>query len=195
MNRMIKNLVCLFLLSYFVFISNSEAENTKTFLSEHAQQLVKDSNQIFADNIAAMIATPMLLPPGELNSSSKVLNSEQSKALKKYLAMATDISPRERTKECVFQPGISFTIKSEETIENNLPDFAVKRKDHTRGLQILLCFNCDVWAIGNIRYAGALNPVNKEEIVAFGDSKPFRKELLKLSREIFKDSRIKLPES
>lgn len=197
MTETLRYLTCLSFSIFFFITSVSAVEPPHSFLSEEAKKIIKDSTYIYADNLEAMIITPELLPPDRYDLDSKILNSDQVNSLKKYIEAAHDINLIERSKDCVFQPGISFVIANEAPGKGTKARLKDLLDENSKSIQILLCFNCDLWAIGNINEINSSNSLHKKQIIAYGDSRPHRKELLKLMREIFKSDKpwVALPEN
>jgi hypothetical protein len=158
-----------------------------SFLSKHAKRVIQESRSVEASMVKAMPAKPLYIPGR--SDHPKTLTPEQRKTLVATLLSAKEIDPKDRLPTCMFEPGIKFTFYSDEaTIAVNSQAtptagnlFTVMNRP-TSTLSILICFNCDVWAIASTDLGPWLRP---DGVFAFGDSRPERAALMELKNALF----------
>lgn len=169
---MFKRLIlCLFLFTYFQTTAFAEQ---RSFLSDYAKSILESSNEVKANPLAKMKFTPRIISPFDPKSPENVtLTKKQKNKLISLIKTSKDINPKSRLGTCKYDPGVSFIFltKSE------------KAERQIQAFTILLCFNCDLWAIGS----NTMSPLysDSKQIVAFGDNKEQREELISLVKEIF----------
>jgi hypothetical protein len=139
------------------------------FLSETDLNSLSKSGSSRAARLAAMLTTPIFAPERNERFYRK-LSQAPHKRLIEILREAKKIAPESRLPECTFQPGVALTFYSENTPE--------------RRLTVLLCFNCDVWALAS-GPSNLQGRADSGEISSFGDSRPLREELLTLTDTLF----------
>lgn len=183
-----KNL--LFALSLTLLISNlaaqpSDLASSRPFLSNYARSVVTHASQIKAEPLKAMLYTPRLMPMGS-SELSRTLSQKQSKALLEMLLVSPDFDPSTRLSNCHFEPGIRFLFYPNISSE---PKKSPDLKNQSAQLSILLCLNCNVWAIGKdgLRENSSDLPIG---IGAFGDLEPQRAVLIELINQIFEGQRV-----
>lgn len=159
-------------------------------LSSEKQGLVRNPNLVTAKKLEAMARTPVDVP-GYSPWFVKV-DSTQKETLLKHLLNAKRLVDPFRFQNCKFEPGIAFSFYSKDFDESEVS--ANRGFDGDAVPTILLCLNCDVWA-----YIKQSDPSRNEypelggftisnEVQYFGDSKPDRKELVDLFKELFPGS-------
>lgn len=167
-----------YLLSFLILmlnnctLSQTLADTPRSFLGLQARRLLLAADQIHADNLYSMRFTPRAFPLLD-RTNARRLNSEQRKEIVDLLSQAEEIDPELRLSTCRFEPGVAFTLV---------------RKEGSESISFLLCFNCDVWAISNASMRLLPSP-SGDSIVAFGDAKKNRAQLVKIVRDLFPDIR------
>lgn len=155
-------------LALFLFTSPLPAntETKENLLNSKEQAQLKTADTMTLVDIISMYETPRIVPEND-TAFTKPLNASQIEKVKKYLSLTQKIDFQTRTKSCRYEPGLNLKIFTNKTPTLNL----------------LICFNCDLWALANPKVD---NPTGSgQEIVAYGDLKPFRKEFLQLAKEIY----------
>lgn len=169
-----QHLAILLLLLLHTGIAKSETEG-RTLLGPTARQRILDATNVYVGKIAAMAISPVLVPVGKIHPNSQKLSQEQAHKLTKMLLESQEISPETRLKECHYQPGLSFMFE----------------KGGKNTIDILACFNCNLWAIENT----AIESKDSDHVIVFGDLKPHRQMLLKIAQEIYQnEAGFPLPE-
>ena len=150
----------------FLFFQTLNAKNQETLLQSKEQELLKTADSMELVDIISMYETPRIVPEND-TAFTKTLNASQIEKVKKYLPITQKIDLQPRTESCRYQPGLNLKIF----------------KNKKQVLNLLICFNCDLWALANPE-ANA-SSASAKEIVAYGDLKPFRKEFLEIAKEIY----------
>ncbi len=98
------------------------------------------------------------------------LSKEEILKIVGYLEKAPLLSIADRLKTCTFQPGIKFSFH----------EFSPGMPGHTDApfLTILLCLNCDLWAVPTE------SGKDQQKVVRYADSRPFRSELLDIKGKL-----------
>ena len=125
------------------------------WLSPELKTSLKDVTQIEYSEIESMIRTPRIVLPGDPEFYKKLAGTKQKRLLE-ILGQAQAIDPATRFSECKYLPGIELSIKSRDQ----------------KNLGILVCFNCDLFAVGSWHERHAATAVQ-----SYGDLRPFREEL------------------
>lgn len=181
MLRIFAALISLVLGCADVFAQDAPTNSTKPFLSEYAQKITAQAGQIRAESLRAMLLTPRIMPLGE-SESTVTLTPDQSKQLLALLNESRDFDPGARLSSCHYEPGVRLLFyPPSKKGPKDLTD--TDRPDQPQ-LSILLCFNCDVWAIGKGDYSETFAKKIPMSIGAFGDSRPQRAQLQALIQSI-----------
>jgi hypothetical protein len=126
------------------------------FLNSQQKSLI-DKNEIIAAELRPMIESPMVVPPSKEKTNITLSKTQQNK-LFKFLSASEEIDAAARLGSCFYYPGAKFTIS-----------------DQKEKLVLLLCFNCNLWAIAS----------SDEKVSKYGDLTPQRDELISYTKEIF----------
>lgn len=167
--------------------------NESSFLSQYASRVVQSAVAVEAAPLASMRRVPKHVLPGDPDFY-KILSDSQRLELLELLLAAKEIDPQQRLAQCKFEPGVKFTfyLKPVFTGQEGQSKDALKSRFESKALSLLLCFNCDLWAIGESGILG--NSVRKpEEVAFFGDARPARQAMEKLVFELFGESFFKRP--
>jgi len=115
-----------------------------------------------------------------LGGTDIFLNETQISTLKSYLLKAAPIDLSARIKTCVFQPGINFRFYQDQYMDDSgtLMMFP--------STTVLLCLNCDAWAVTSQSNVIPEALSAHDSGISYGDSRPFRAELLAMKTQLFK---------
>ena len=142
------------------------------FLSESTRNLIENSDGVVVTNYGVMQFYPERINSVGLKTGSRA-SAQEFEQIKTMLINATTVDKTKRLSECYFKPGFALTF-FKETLKNNIKE-ALQPP-----LQILLCFNCDVWAIAQSLEGLGIEPPTKEQVILFGDLRPNTEKLKKL---------------
>ncbi len=168
-----------FLLSSLLY---AQTRVPRSLLSETAREMISESETILAIELGPMIESPIFMPPHSSGGKGKALSSAQRKILLKHLLTSKELDDRGRFKKCKFKPGIKFSFYPE-----SVPDTsAVHGINAEAPISLLLCLNCNVWALPTGTYLSReTNEPDPQRIGYFGDSQSGEKELRGLFDELF----------
>jgi hypothetical protein len=149
----------------FLFLSLSRIafaspSSERKFLDPGQLSKISEATEVFISQTAAMLLSPMAVPPDRIHPYSKKLTDRDRAVILESLAKSDSIDPAKRFSECKYQPGYKLSFV---------------QKDKTP-LSLIICFNCDLWAIG-----AGINDHQKEKIIAFGDLRSDRSQLKELT--------------
>lgn len=131
--------------------------------AEHS--IVEHATRVTASPLKEMAKLPSAMPPP---TSSREISESQKKKLISLLKKSWTIDVRKRLSQCTYLPGAKFTF---------MPG----------NLTVLLCLNCDVWALTNEPEATPQD-MNQIQQLKFGDNSKDRQNLNSLLKDIFGDT-------
>ena len=173
----------LFLLFFCCNIVAAE-DSPKKFLLDLQVKHLADSHTVTAVPLALMRTYPMPRRFLYIDKSGTKLNEDQTKRLRSFITEVDRFDVNERLDDCTFQPGVSFNIyKKLKEKEIKFDQYLKGPKDYELFFKVLLCFNCDVWAI----YGGG------QEII-YADIRDNRDQLREFVKGIFGDDFFKRAE-
>lgn len=166
------------LLSLILLAWTALAQADGTFLPPQRLAALQGVTEVYIGDIGAMLRTPRMVPPLERHprrsAFHKPLNEADRQALLALLAKSPALATAPAVENCRYQPGFRL----------DFVDAAGKV-----ATTLLICFNCDVWAVAGSDAKIGLDWNPAPAPLAFGSAKAERQQLLELIRPYF-DTRL-----
>ena len=110
-------------------LANSEEES---FFSKKTKRKILETKEVVASAYAKMLLSPSMLPETKAGNN-KNLSPSQRELVLSSLSSSKKLSDNERFNNCHYLPGMKFSLRDTES-----------KKILS---EVLLCLNCDVWAV------------------------------------------------